>query len=187
MCLSQGLTLDCDENSIAGTENKIYLIPCNWLDDPAFTVGVNGELSALAIDIVKSGGVTGAYVFDIQEDSGGYRGEFAGESNKLFVEQTVTVTIPKMQQSSRNSIQQLLKCRCGLVGIVVDNNCKQWVLGVHYNEDCNKFICRGLRVAAGTGEQTGTDPTADSNEYNVTLTATVFELAREYEGTIPEA
>lgn len=187
MCLTQGLTLNCNINSIGGIENKLYLIPCNWLDAAAFTVAGDGSLSAIAIDLVASGGVTGLYVFDIQEDSGGYRGEFAGEAPNLYIEQTVTATVPKMDQTSRNALQQLLKCRCGLVGIVVDNNCKQWVLGMYYNEECSKFVCRGLQVAAGTSEQTGADPTADLNEYTVTLTATNFELAREYTGVIPQA
>lgn len=187
MCLTQGLTLPCNINSIGGTEDKLYLLPCDWLQDPPFTLEANGALSSVAIDLIKSSGVAGFYEFDIKRDSGGYRGEFAGEAPNLYLEQTVTLSIPKMDQATRNSIQQLLKCNCGLVGIVVDNNCKQWVLGVSYNEECSKFICRGLQVAAGTSEQTGADPTADLNEYTVTLTAVAFELAREYEGVIPTA
>jgi len=187
MCLTSGLTLPCNINSIGGNEDTLYLIPCDWLDNPAFTVLGNGELSAIAINLIASGGVTGFYQFGVKRDSLGYRGEFAGEAPNLYLEQTVTLTVPKMDQTSRNAIQQLLKCNCGLLAIVVDNNCKQWTLGVSYNEDCSKFVCRGLQVAAATSEQTGADPTADPNEYTVTLTGIAFELAREYSGVIPLA
>jgi hypothetical protein len=187
MCLTQGLTLSCSLKSTAGVKDKIYLVPVEWLDDPAFTVGVSGDLSALAIDLVASGGVTGAYEYDLKRDANGYSGEFAGESPNLYVEQTVTLVIPKMQQEHRNIIMEWTKCYCGLVGIVCDRNGKQWVLGVSYNEDTATFDYRGLRVAAGTAENTGIDPTADQNEYTITLSSTVFELAREYTGAIPTA
>ena len=187
MCLTQGLTLSCELKANAGLRDSIYLIPANWLDDPAFTVGVNGELSALAVDLVASGGATGGYNFDLKRDSNGYGGEFAGEAPNLYVEQTVTLVIPKLQQAHRNIIMEWAKCNCGLVGIVKDRNGKQFVLGVSYDDDSAEFDIRGLRVAAGTAENTGIDPTADQNEYTITLTATVFELAREYSGVPPTA
>ena len=187
MCLTQGLTKNCAEPNQAGTEDKLYLIPAQWLDEPAFTVDPNGSLSAISIDLVASGGVTGFYSYDLRRDANGYRGELAGEQPNLYIEQTVTAIIDKMNQDTRNVIQEWLDCRCGLVAIVVDNNCKQWVLGVSYNAACAKFQIRGLRVAAGSAEQTGVDPTADQNQYEVTLTTNSFELAREYSGVIPLA
>lgn len=185
MSLTQGLELSCNLRSTAGLEECIYLAPCDWLDDPAFTIAGDGALSDIAIDVAKSGGPTGLYKFDLKRNANGYTGEAGGSVDNIFFTQTVTLVIPKMAQASRNAIMEMLSCRCGLIGIVVDNNCKQWVLGFQYDEDCSKEKCKGLRVDAGTSETTGIDETADQNEYTVTLTAIVRELAREYTTVIP--
>lgn len=186
MCLTQGLTDDCNAKNAAGVqENQVYLIPKEWLNADPFTVAGDGTLSAISIDLVASGGLTGLFQFAFKKDANGYRGEASGESPNIFFEQTVTLVKDKMNQATRNSIMELVDCGCGMVAILVDNNCKQWVLGVTYRAECTAFICKGLRYAAGSAEQTGIDPTADNNQYEITLTGLSWELAREYTGVIP--
>ena len=160
-------------------------MPIDWLDTPPFTVAVDGSLSAIAVDVVASGGPTGFYEFDLKRDANGYRGEFAGEQPNLYIEQTVTAVIPKMEQERRNAVMEMMTCNCGMLAMVKDNNCKVWVLGIYYDTACSEFVQRGLRLAAGSAEQTGVDPTADFSQYEITLTTTVWELAREYTDAIP--
>jgi hypothetical protein len=180
MCLTQGTTTNCNEKSVAGITDKIYLANCEDMDFSGWTVGASGEISAIAVQV---GG--GFFEYQIKHDSGGYTGEFDGEAPNLFLNQTVTLILSGLSQERRNVIMEMVNCNCGMVGIVEDNNCKQWVLGVTYFESCTEWKCRGLRVATGTTETTGIDPTADQNEYTITLTATVFELARQFTGTVP--
>jgi hypothetical protein len=177
MCLTQGLAANCNERSNAGTIDKIYLMNCEDADFAGWVLGATGDISTLAVQV---GG--GFFEYDIKRDSGGYTGEFDGDPPNLFLTQTVTLIIPGMSSAKREVLMEWLNCNCGMIGIVQDNNCRQWVLGVNYNATCTDWQCRGLRVASGTTETTGIDPTADQNEYTVTLTATVFELAREYTG-----
>jgi hypothetical protein len=180
MCLTQGLTTNCDQKSVAGITDKIYLATCQDMDFTGWVVGVSGEITTLAVDVAG-----GFYEYEIKHDSGGYTGEFDGEAPNLYLTQTVTIVLSKLDQERRNVIMEMVNCNCGMVAVVEDNNCKKWVLGVNYNETCSEWKCRGLRVASGTTETTGIDPTADQNEYTITLTATVFELAREFTGTVP--
>jgi hypothetical protein len=184
MCLTAGLTLPCDLSSSAGIQDGLYLMPCTWLDTAGTTISASGDIDAIAIDLVASGGATGFYKFDLKHDANGYTGELDGTSPNYFFTQTVTAVIPKMATATRAKLMEIITCNCGLIGIVVDNNCVQWVLGLSFK--CG-VVCRGLRVASGTTETTGIDPTADNNEYTVTLTSTVNELARELTAAIPLA
>ena len=185
MCLTAGLALDCNLKSVAGINDKLYLMPCSWLDTAGTTVGAGGDITAIAIDLVASGGETGFFILELKHDANGYTGELDGVPPNIYITQTVTAVIPKMDAARRAVLMEIINCNCGLIGIVVDNNCNQWALGLDYS--CAEWNCRGLRVASGTTETTGIDPTADSNEYTLTLTATVFELAREVSATIPLA
>lgn len=187
MCLTQGNILDCDFFNQAGGENKLYLMPCSWLDLTGFTIAAGGDVSGITVDVVASGGVTGFYVFDLETDRNGLVEEVGGTKPNTFITQTVTAVIPKMTQGHRNVLEEWRNCRCGMVGVFVDNNCVAWLLGMSYNVDCDKWVCNGLRVEPGSLRQTGIDPTADANENIYTLTATVYELARELTATIPTA
>ena len=139
--------MPCALKSVAGVNDCIYLLPCEWLDPAGTTVTANGDIDAIAIDTVASGGVTGFYKFDLKHDANGYTGELDGTAPNFFVTQTVTVVIPKMDTATRKALQEIIDCNCGLIGVVVDNNCKQWALGLDYS--CAEWNCRGLRAASG--------------------------------------
>lgn len=167
-----GFVRACGENVGGGL--RLYLIEA--ADAGAFTLGVGSEYASTTPN------ATAVYKeYEFKEDTLNFEETVQTENGVTSVNKTVTFYVDKMDQLSRDMVEEIKAASlCGLVAIIEDNNNEFWVVG--YSERFG--VRRPLRLADGTVSQLGTALT-DQNGRTIVLACQDAEHSRTFTGTVP--
>lgn len=165
-----GYTKVCGSRSGGG--NALYLAKSE--DVTSFTLGTK-EYSAVTMNATEV-----FHKYEFERDTAQLTFEDVRENGAFKSTATLQVLLPKLSQSNRDAIQELAdNSDCGLIGIFVDANNEQWVVG--YTEKHKK--ARPLELASNNGA-TGAALT-DANGDTLVLSCEAGEKFRTFTGTVP--
>lgn len=118
--LSSGYTLGCRDN-IGGIQ-EVYIGEYN-ADSMIFTLGVDSIIGTF------SGATVSFYTFEQEIETGSYteNGVFSTENGTGFYEQTLTITLHKLEAALRNKILILGQGKWRI--IIKDQRGKYWLMG----------------------------------------------------------
>lgn len=118
--LSNGFTLGCRDNT--GGIQEVYIMEYNG-DALTYTYGTDNIIGTF------SGATVSAYTFEQDNEVASFteNGQFSVENGTSFYEQTLTITLPKMDASLRNKILILGQGKWRL--IIKDQRGKYWLMG----------------------------------------------------------
>jgi hypothetical protein len=168
MCLSQPITTANCPKGRAGI-SKIWVAPCENVTQLVFNN--NRQITGIFIDPLL-GGFTSV---DFQKNTASFEQARTRVGNGTNVAQTITFIEPGQDATMRRLLEDLSDCCCYHV-IVRDNTGQLHYAGISYFTDTNTWQSEDMRTGEGSAN-TGADPTADSSQYNETMTANVVFYA----------
>lgn len=144
-----------------------------WLIDAANIEDITFDEKG-CIDSITVVEDTGFTRLDFEKDTAFLEQTNTRNGYNINTTQTLSMIFPIMSCDLRWRLRSIFNCACGVVAIVKDNNNQLMVVGIDTFEN-GDWVEEGtwepieLKTGESTGN-TGADPTADRNEYLVTLT-----------------
>lgn len=157
-------------------------ISCIWLTNCVnvldFTFDANRCVTGIVMDTSQ---VSPTFKkIEFEKDTAFFSQPKVKIKNSTSVTQTISFVEACMSPELRNALEDMNDCCCA-IAIVKDNSGQYHVAGITYNKDTDEWQTEDMATGEGSAN-TGTDPTADSNEYIETLTANVGFYAPFYKG-----
>ena len=175
-CLTTGITVDCSTSCCSGGVNRIYLAKLDDVD--TVTRGTADEVTA----ITMTGGTAVFYEIVPLEFTSNFNQSGTLENNNFSNDITLDFTIPCLDDTNRQRIQEILNCCCGMAVVVELISGQTWCVIAKTNADLDlKFG----KVKARSIEFTSGAALADANQIVVTLGAFSSKLAVEFGTTVP--
>lgn len=149
----------------------------------ALTFGSDNEVTAITMVSAEK-----FYRVDIEKNTGFFNQTVSRIKSNINVAQQISFVLPVMDKATHKNLRSIFDCACGLIAIIKDNTGKFHFAGIStYPGSPVTWEAEQMRTGESTAN-TGADPTADSNEYVITLEANTNYFApfsTVAEGSIP--
>jgi hypothetical protein len=170
-CLTAGITVDCNTSCCSGGVNRIFLAKLEDID--TVTRAADDAISAITMQV-------GAVFYEIVplEFTSNFNQSVTVENNNVTNDITLDFTIPCVDDTVRERLQEILNCCCGMAIIVELTS--GYTIGVIAQTDGNLDLKFG-KVKPRSMEFTSGAALSDPNQIIVTLGAFSNKLAVEFE------
>ena len=179
MAIDTGLAIGCTDLQATGGITQILLR--DWAAGDVVAYGATGVHTI--VSILETAADANWFVYEFKNETPALTIAATKENGSTAFECGLSFFLPKTDLAKFNALQGMLNS-C-MMGIAIDTNGNQWVLGVsekYANED---VASRSQTYLNLSGFEGGTGAAySDENGITVTLMARQFELPREYAGTI---
>lgn len=177
-CLTEGISVDCSVSCCSGGVNRIWIAKLDDID--TVTRGTADEVTAIAMVVGPPAGVF--YEIVPLEFTSNFNQSGTLENNNFSNDITLDFTIPCLDDATRQRIQEILNCCCGMAIVVELISGQTWCVIAKTDADLDlKFG----KVKARSIEFTSGAALADANQIVVTLGAFSSKLAVEFQPTVP--
>lgn len=172
MAITSGRTKVCQ--AVSGGVKTIWL--ADAVNVTSFTLGTT-EYNAVVMELTEV-----FYKFEFDQDTGEFRENSEQSDNGgIITTQELEFFFKGLSQADRDILEDIIESStCGIIAIVEDQDGTKWVLG--YSEKQLKE--RPLEVAS-IASLTG-KLFSDAKGSTTILSATTNELARTFDGVVPE-
>lgn len=171
-CLTSGFLINCTNLSSVGGISAIWLAN---RDEVASITETNGDVTVVTM-------TSGDVFFPVQfvPNTAAYNetGEPTANGFSFLFNKEITFSLSRLDLASRNFVQKLAGCACGLVVIFTDQNGNSFISGFEANDALRAFRINADATTTGTA-------LADSNEVVVTLSVSSREKAKLFTGVVP--
>jgi len=179
MAIDTGLAIGCTDLQATGGITQILLR--DWAAGDAVAYGATGQHTILSI--LETAADANWFVYEFKNETPALTIAATKENGSTAFECGLSFFLPKTDLAKYNALQGMLNS-C-MMGIAIDTNGNQWVLGVselYANEDVasrSQTFLNMATIEGGTGAAY-----SDESGVTVSLMARQFELPREYVGTV---
>jgi len=179
MAIDTGLAIGCTDLQATGGITQILLR--DWAAGDAVTYGATGVHTI--VSILETAADANWFVYEFKNETPALTIAATKENGSTAFECGLSFFLPKTDLAKFNALQGMLNS-C-MMGIAIDTNGNQWVLGVsekYANEDVasrSQTFLNMATIEGGTGAAY-----SDESGVTVSLMARQFELPREYVGTV---